>query len=463
MPIRIPDRTKYHLITFGCQMNKSDSERIAGVLEKIGYRATNKLSLVDLIVINMCSVRQSAVDRVFSKIGDLAKLKIKNAKCKIILTGCILKKDYHKLKNKVDLIFNIRDLPKLPSLLKLAKSKNEFANYLSLSPLHASISSAYVPIMTGCNNFCAYCVVPYTRGREISRPAEEIINEIKYLVKKGYKEIILLGQNVNSYKGTIKNQKSPPTQTEKIKNKKSKNLKIEKSIDFADLLRLIDNLPGDFRLTFITSHPKDLSDKLIKTMSSGKKIMPYLHLPVQSGDNEILKKMNRGYTVENYKKIIRRIRKKIPGLSLSTDIIVGFPGETKKQFENTAKLMKQIEFDMVYIARYSPRLGTAAANFADNVSQKEKKSREKILTEILVKTASKKNRKYLKKTVEVLIEKNPRENKSSAGRTKNEFCLGKTKTFKTVRIKSSSLSLNQITKVKIVKIGPWGLEGIISR
>lgn len=468
---------KYHIITYGCQMNKSDSERIASVLEKIGCQATNKISKADLIVINMCSVRQSAVDRVYGLIN-----KPKSKTQKIILTGCILPPDKRKMKNKVDLIFNIKDLPKLPLMLKPAKLTNletrspnyletwspnyRSSNYLSLSSSPASTFSAYVPVMTGCNNFCTYCVVPRTRGREFSRPVEEIINEIKDLIGKGYKEIILLGQNVNSYKG-------------KIKNKKLKNLKTEKYIDFADLLKLIDNFQGKFWLTFITSHPKDLSDKLIKVMASGKKIMPYLHLPIQSGDNEILKKMNRGYTVEDYKNLIHKIRHHIPFVNISTDIIVGFPGETKKQFKNTAKLMKWVKFDMAYIARYSPRFGTIAANFEDNINYEEKKEREKLLTEILKKTALKNNEKYLGKTVEVLI-----------GKNEKNFSWGKTKNLKNIKInyaysygpltssknnsvhschklpnpqlknkKNYFFNPGKFVKVKIIKSTPWRLEG----
>ncbi len=445
MPIKISNEVKYHIITFGCQMNKSDSERIGWVLEKIGCQATDKISSADLIIINMCSVRQSAVDRVYGLIE-----KIKPGKQKIILTGCILPPDKRKMENRVDLIFDIRNLSKLPFLLKLVKSENKFANYLSLSPLRASTFSAYVPVMTGCNNFCAYCVVPYTRGKEISRPVKEIIKEIKCLIKKGYKEIILLGQNVNSYQG-------------KIKNQKSKNLKMEKYVDFADLLGLIDNLPDNFWLTFITSHPKDLSDKLIKVMASGKKIMPYLHLPVQSGDNEILKKMNRGYTVKDYKNLVRKIRDKIKTINISTDIIVGFPGETKNQFNNTIKLMKWAKFDMVYIARYSPRPGTVAANLKDNISSEEKKEREKILTDILKKTALGNNKKYINKTIEILIEK----------RIKDNSFLGKTKTFKNVKIqlprstKSSKgqkaldrfLKIGRFYKCQINEANVWGLKG----
>lgn len=411
-------------------MNKSDTERLKNVLESIGYKAS-KTSEADLILINMCSVRQSAVDRVHGLTLKLNKLKSCNANLKTVLTGCMLPSDKKKLKSKFDLILNIKDLPELPKLLtkimgpKVGSRTPDFS-----SSLHASAFSAYIPIMTGCNQFCAYCVVPYVRGSEINRPAHEILTEIKNLIKKGYKEIILLGQNVNSYQ--------------------------DKNIDFPQLLKLINNLPGNFWIRFITSHPKDLSDELIKIMAQAKKITEYLHLPIQSGDNEILKKMNRSYTAEQYKNLIRKIRKKISArggnISISTDIIVGFPNETKKQFMSTAKLMRWAKFDMAYIARYSPRPGTAAAKLKDNISSQEKKQREKTLTKILEKTAYQNNKKYINKTIEILV----------LGKNKNGSFYGKTRTFKNIKIKIGSPTpdlCGQFYKCKITKANVWGLEG----
>ncbi|MFH1226144.1 MAG: MiaB/RimO family radical SAM methylthiotransferase, partial [bacterium] len=226
---------------------------------------------------------------------------------------------------------------------------------------------AYVPIMTGCNNFCAYCVVPYVRGRERSRPVKDILAEVKKLIKNGYKEIILLGQNVNSYRGKLK--------------VKSQKLKV---IDFATLLKIINNIPGDFRIKFLTSHPKDMSDELIDAVAKLDKVVKYIHLPVQAGDNQVLKRMNRGYTVRHYKNLIKKIRAKIPGVMITTDIIVGFPSETKKQFEKSVKLFKEIKFDMAYIAQYSPRAGTAAAKMKDDVPKAEKKRRWGVLNNLLM-------------------------------------------------------------------------------
>jgi len=355
---------KYHIITFGCQMNKADSEKIAAFLENKGYKSASKINEADLIVVNMCSVRQSAVDRVYGLLPKFQKLQTTNHKLQTILTGCILKKDKRKFSEHFNYILNIKDLPKWPEILntkpytKPSKTHDReilrVDNYLKIQSKHSTNFSALVPIMTGCNNFCSYCVVPFTRGKEISRPSEEIISEVKNLVKKGYKEIWLLGQNVNSYK-----------------------------YNFSKLLRKINKIPGKFWIRFTSSHPKDFSDDLIKAMAECEKVAKYLNLPVQSGDDKILKAMNRPYTVKQYKNLIKKIREKIPDINLSTDVIVGFPGETKKQFENTVKLFKQIKYNIAYISKYSPRAGTAAAKLKDNVSPQEKKRREKILEKIL--------------------------------------------------------------------------------
>jgi len=339
---------KYYIITFGCQANTADSERIASKLNAIGYRIAKGEKGADLIVINACSVRQSAMNRVYAKIN-----KFKDRQ--IILAGCLLKKDKEKLKNKVSEIWHPDE-------------------YFDIIPNYSCLKAGYVPIMTGCDNFCTYCVVPYTRGRERSRPAKEIIKEVKKLVKKGYKEIWLLGQNVNSYKSEIRSTKSETNSKDKIQNTKYCN--------FSDLLRKIDAIPGDFKIYFMSPHPRDFSDDLIKAMRECGKFSRCINLPMQSGNNEILKKMNRPYTVNHYKKLVRKIRKAIPDIKLSTDVIVGFPGETKKQFHDTVRLFKEIKFDSAYINKYSPRSGTPASKLKDDVPPLEKKRRWKILNEI---------------------------------------------------------------------------------
>jgi len=368
-------------------MNISDSERVSTILEKLKYKKTSNINEANLIVVVMCSVRQSAVDRVH---GLAHKFKKLNPKIKTILTGCVLQKDRKKFENSFDYVIDIKNISELFKIARqqvsqdprrrasMAAAKRRGAprteqvraggrsvsaetwlpsSYLDITPKYSNKFSATVPIMTGCNNFCSYCVVPYTRGREISRPAKEIICEIKNLVKNDYKEIWLLGQNVNSYK--------------------------DGKTNFPKLLKMVNNIPGNFTLCFITSHPKDFSDELIKTMKNCKKLSKRLNLPIQSGDDEILKKMNRPYTVAQYKTLVKKIRKAIPDISLSTDIIVGFCGETKKQFQNTVKTLKEIGFDMAFVNKYSPRAGTAAAKMEDNVPWAEKKRREKVLIELI--------------------------------------------------------------------------------
>ena len=331
---------KYFIKTFGCQMNESDSERIAAFLEMQEYRDTSKMENADLIVVNACSVRQTAIDRIFGLKQKFARLKFKKPNLKLVLTGCFLKSDERKFKEFFDEILTINQL--------LGK------NYLAIQPKYLFPQSAFVPIMTGCNNFCSYCVVPYTRGREISRPVKEIIEEVKDLLKDGYKEITLLGQNVNSYK-----------------------------YGFAKLLQKINNIPGDFQIKFLTSHPKDMSDELIDAIAKYKKVFKEIHLPIQSGDDKILRKMNRGYTAKQYLDLIEKIKRKIPNAKITTDVIVGFPGETKKQFENTVKLFKKVGFSLAYVNKYSTRREAPASHFENDVPLEEKKRRWKILNDLV--------------------------------------------------------------------------------
>jgi len=436
---------KYYIITYGCQMNKSDSERIASILEKIKYQPAQKIEEADLIIVNACSVRQSAIDRIYGQNKYFNKLKNRNAKLKIILTGCLLNKDKEEMSKIFDFIIDIKEIAKLPQLIgrKVKLDKNLLENYFHIEPKYSSKIEAYVPIMTGCNNYCAYCVVPYTRGPEISRPAQEIIKEIKNLIKNGYKKITLLGQNVNSYKSEIQNRN---------KAKFYKFTKVKK-VDFTELIKMINALYGKFWFSFITNHPKDMSERLIKTLPHLDKFCHYLHLPVQSGSNTILKRMNRHYTITSYKKIIKRLRQLLPDLNLSTDIIVGFPGENEKQFLATKKLMEEIKFDMAYIACYSPRPQTTAFKLNDNIPYEEKQRRKKILNKILAKTALENNKKYLAKEMEVLVtNKDPKK--------KNVF-YGETKNCKKVAISSRKNLIGKFIKVKIISAETWGLKGEI--
>jgi len=426
----------YHIITIGCQMNKVDSERLAAFLEGQGFRFTKTAERAALVLINTCGIRQSAEDRIYGLVNQIKK---KSPSTKVIITGCLSQRlDVQKrLRGWADLFLPINEIIKLPEILAGDEYQPYFSldnvrlkqgeKYLAISPKHTSRFSAHVPIGNGCNNFCAYCVVPYARGREVYRPAGEIIKEVQDLIKKDYREIILLAQNVNSYQ--------------------------DKSYDFAKLLSRLTKLPGQFWLRFSSSHPKDLSPDLIKVFASSPKICAHLHLAVQSGNNQILKAMNRRYTVEQYSRLIKKIRLARPEAAITTDVIVGFPGETKAQFADTMTLFKKIKFDLAYIAKYSPRPGTAAYNLVDNVSLVEKKRREQALTKILRQTALANNKKYLGQMVEVLIE----------GQKNNGQYYGKTGSYKTVLIdgpaKKNLKIVGRFIKVKIRAVHDFGLDG----
>jgi len=372
---------KYFIKTFGCQMNYSDSERIAGLLEKYKLKPASNINAADLVIFNTCGVRQTAEDRAYGQIHNARK---NNPQAKIILTGCLARRKdvQRRLKDKVDLFVAVNDIKKfenwiIENLLEIGNWKLEIPadkknskgkkniNYLSIKPRYQNNRQAFVPIMTGCNNFCSYCVVPYARGREISRPAEEIISEISELAKKNYKEIILLGQNVNSYCGMSKTES---------KARKTK---------FPELLNYLAKKFPEINFKFLTSHPKDFSDKLISVIAKNDNISREIHLPVQSGSNKILKMMNRPYTKKHYLNLIKKAREKIPGAVFTTDVIVGFPGESEKDFQETMEVFKKVGYNKAYINKYSPRLGTAAFSLGDPIPWKEKKRREKILRQLI--------------------------------------------------------------------------------
>jgi tRNA-2-methylthio-N6-dimethylallyladenosine synthase len=477
-------------------MNYSDAERIASVFNSHGFSLTSNESEADIIIAFACSVREKAVHKVLGKANQWAKWKnpksqapnpkqIPNSKSQIqknnptlILTGCILEQDRKKLEEKFDLVFSINEIEKLEEFLNSIKYKvlsikrepknhntkyiihntekdlEKENNYLALNPVYQSSYSANVPIMTGCDNFCSYCAVPYTRGRETSRSEEDILKEVRDLVKNGYKEITLLGQNVNSYKSikykvlSIKQEKENHNTEYLIHNTRIDS-------EFVSLLKKIDLLDGNHWLRFYANHPKDFNDELINFLKNSKHFCHYIHLPLQSGDNEILKKMNRHYTAEQYLKIIKKIRAEIPDCTITTDIIVGFPGESEKQFQNTVKLLEKVGFDMIFISEYSARSGTPASKLEDDISHEEKNRRKKFLNdEVLAKSVKKNNQKLVGEKVRVLIYKND----------KNGDMVGKTAGLKDVRIavsggKTSPLQIGSFVEVKITKASSWGLEG----
>jgi len=410
---------QYHIWTIGCQMNKAESERLGSYLEQLGHQATATAEEADLIVLNSCVVRPSAENRVINKLNALNPLKRSRPNLTLAVTGCLVNSKVDQLSKsfpQVDYFFKPGEYP--PWLEKQGKLH-------TIIPLHPS-PSTFVPIIQGCDNFCSYCIVPYRRGRERSRPVAEIVCEVKELVHRGVKEVTLLGQNVDSYGHDLPNQPN-----------------------LADLLSELNTIDGLARIRFLTNHPKDMSPKLIEAVAHLDKVCEQISLPVQSGSNDILKTMRRGYTVEDYHHLITQIRSKIPGVALSTDVIVGFPSETEGQFQQTFNLLSELRLDTVHVAAYSPRPGTIASRkFEDNIPLAEKRERLNKIEQLQERIAAEINRQLLGKTVEVLVE----------GKKKGKW-QGRTRTGKLVFFSDTNDCLGQLVKIRIEKTSPWSLQG----
>ena len=386
---------KYHIVTYGCQMNVHESEKIAGVLRGLGYEETGALNDADIIVFNTCCIRENAENHAFGNIGALKKLKKQKPSLMIVVGGCMTqeKGKTEILKKKfpfIDVMFGTLNLEELERLIKQKKSqkkrvieiREEAGEVIEhLTPYRTSYPNAWVNITYGCNNFCSYCIVPYVRGRERSRKAENIIAEVKQLVKDGYKEITLLGQNVNSY-GADGNA----------------------GMTFAQLLDEIAKIDGKFRLRFMTSHPKDFNEDVVKVMEKHDKICKLVHLPVQSGSSSILQAMNRRYTREKYLGEIEMLKRHLPQAEVTTDIIVGFPGETEEDYLLTEDLVKQVDFASAFTFVYSPRQGTRAATMENQIPEEVQKDRIMRLVALVNSLTRQKSEKYVGKTVEILCE-----------------------------------------------------------
>lgn len=384
----------YHISTFGCQMNFKDSEKLAGILEEIGYVET-ETEAADFVLLNTCTVRENANQKVYGHLGILKNYKKKNPHMMIALCGCMMQEELvvEKLKESyrfVDIIFGTHNIYKLAELIQTRLESNRMVVDLwkdakeiveDLPSVRKYTFKAGVNIMFGCNNFCSYCIVPYVRGRERSREPEDIIHEIEDMVSEGVVEIMLLGQNVNSYGKTL-----------------------EHPISFAQLLERVEQIPGLKRIRFMTSHPKDLSDDLITVMAKSEKICRHMHLPVQSGSSRLLERMNRRYTKEHYLELVRKLREAIPDISLTTDIIVGFPGETEEDFEETLDVVRQAEYDSAYTFIYSKRTGTPAANMPDQVPDDVVKERFNRLLQVVAESSTKRTGRLEGQTAEVLVE-----------------------------------------------------------
>lgn len=437
------DKEKYAtILTYGCQMNQADSERMMGQLSQLGYRWTDNIEQADLILINTCCVRETAENKVYGKIGELKRLKREKPHLILIITGCMAQKEKESLIKRaphIDLVLGTQAIAELKqhiediwekreSVVAVYDEERPYAN--EVPPLRRQGISAWVPIMTGCNNFCTYCIVPYVRGREVSRPLDEIIQEVRDLTAEGFKEITLLGQNVNSY------------------GKHG----LEEKVDFADLLEAIDAVEGVGRIRFMTSHPRDMNEKVLSVIEKSHNICHHIHLPLQSGSNAILKRMNRGYTTEGYTQLVQTIREKMPKASITTDIIVGFPGETDELFEESLSFIDKMNYDAAYTFIYSIRSGTPAATMPDQVKEDVKKERIQRLMDLQNEHSLKHNEKLVGETLEVLVE----------GPSKNDetHYTGRTGTNKIVLWpKSDKDKIGDLVKVRITKAQTWVLKG----
>ncbi len=423
--------------TYGCQMNKYDSEIAAGLLDRHGYSMTDDIDTADVVIINACSIREHAEQRIMGRLGVLSHWKKTNSRRKLGLIGCMaqrMKQELLEEKPCLDFIVGPDQYRNLPDLLSMSGSEQinrtsfcETENYDDIQPVRDSKISGWIAITRGCNNFCSYCIVPYTRGQERSRSLKSILNEIHQMIQEGYREVTLLGQNVNSYH--------------------------DGENHFPDLLQKISRIDGLYRIRFMTSHPKDLSEELVETIASEKKICKHIHLPVQSGSNRILSMMNRNYTRENYLTLIEKARALIPGVSITSDIMVGFPGETDRDFEDTIQLMNQVKFDEAFTYHYSSRKGTRAAEMEEKLSKEEKLIRLNQIIQLQRVMTLERKQSLIGKIVEVLPE-------TESKKSSNEW-MGKTDTNHVVIFPKEDSSLACPVNVQIQECKGTTLKGRI--
>ncbi len=435
------DKPLAFIRTYGCQQNVADSERIKGMLAESGFDFVDAPDDADFILFNTCAVREHAEDRVFGNVGALKNLKRKHPHILIALCGCMMEQEHiadkmYKSFPFVGLVFGTHSLHRFPQLMYSAlvdgrrvyeRGNDDKKVYEGIPLKRDGVFKGWLPIMYGCNNFCTYCIVPYVRGRERSREKSVILNEAKSMISAGYKDITLLGQNVNSYGKTL-----------------------NEDVNFSQLLREIDSIDGDYWLRFMTSHPRDCSKELIDTIASGKHISTHLHLPFQSGSDRILKAMNRHYDRKKYLEIINYAKEKIDGLSLTSDIIVGFPGETYEDFKETLSLIREVEFTSLFTFIYSPRVGTPAASMEDPISDEEKSKWFRELLDVQEEIAAKRCASMVGKTVKVLIESETGKNDELNGRTSGNII---------VELKAPKETIGTFQNVKITQARNWILKG----
>lgn len=464
-------------------MNWSDSERVASLLVELGMKESKTPSAADIVIFNTCSIRQKAEDKVYGQLINMRKLRQSRPNLVVAFTGCMVKKSSHKLSvekdplvvglQELDLVFRINELNRLPDLLKELRAEwfrpvveqnslspsrsatrsslqvpSEYAHYFQIRPRYQRVFQAFVPIMTGCDKFCSYCIVPFTRGREQSRDQSDILAECRRLVDQGCKEITLLGQNVNSYGLSSHDFDSGQFN---LKERQKMGLRVALvNPPFVQLLRAVDGLKqhGLRRLRYTSSHPYDMSFDLIQAHTELETLCEHVHLPVQSGDNEMLKSMNRHYTVEHYLDLMARIKAVLPRAGLSTDIIVGFSGETEEMFTNTVRLIEKVRWNMIYFAKYSVRKGTLGARLPDDISENEKSRRWHIINELLKTIALEKNQQFLGDTVNVLVE-------SYA----DGLCRGRSREFLEVVFPGKKSLIGEEVDVRVTEVQTWLLVG----
>ena len=446
-------KMKYTILTMGCQLNENDSEKLCGMLDEMGYEKTENQKEADIALFNTCCVRENAEDRLFGKLGELKKLKEEKGII-IAIGGCMMQEKHitNKIKESypfVDIIFGTHTLQRFPEdLYKVLTEKKKLEDILDIDgrvyeglPIKRdSKIKASVTIMNGCNNFCSYCIVPYVRGRERSRQPRAIIEEVKELAKQGYKEITLLGQNVNSYLRIEREKQIPFEEYEGVHS-------------FATLLQAINKIDGIERIRFVSPHPKDFTDDVIEQIANCDKVCKFVHLPLQSGNTKVLKEMNRKYTKEQYLNLVKKMKSKIPNLTLSTDIIVGFPGETDEEFEDTLDVVKKVKFEQVYMFIYSRRVGTPGDKMENQVPDEIKHKRFNRLKELVESQIEENNQKYLGTIQKVLVE--------GESKNKKELLTGRTDSNKVVIFEGDKNLIGQMIDLKIVSEHMWYLKGNI--
>lgn len=432
----------YYIYTYGCQMNESDSERLAHQLESVGYVPTEEVTAADLIILNTCCVRETAENKIYGRIGELKHLKEKNKNLIIAITGCMAQKnqaDMFKRAPHIDIVLGTHNIQHINEMVKeVQRTKKRQVNVdmdnTVLPELAAKPNGtffAWVPIMNGCNKFCTYCIVPHVRGREISRSVEAIVKDVRELGKKGFKEITLLGQNVNSY-----------------------GLDFKDGTDFGTLVDALDGIPGIERIRYMTSHPQDMTKGMVDALGRSSNIVTQLHLPVQSGSDNILKRMNRHYSVEQYKDLLQYCREKIDGVTITTDIIVGFPGETEEDFQQTLQLLKDVRYDMAFTFIYSKRSGTPAAEFEEQVPEEVKRVRLQALMDVQNEISLELNQAMEGKVYDIIVE--------GPSRTDENMWFGRTSGNKMVLFpKQDNLNVGDTIDVRIDKGQTWVLYGTV--